>query len=199
MVIVMAKQATENQMRRVIQRVEATGLKTCLSRGSARTIIGIIGDRRQIAALPVEVLDGVEKVVPVTDSYKLASRQFRPDSSTVDVGGVTIGGGSLVVMAGPCAVESREQLLEAAAIVRDGGAQFLRGGAFKPRTSPYSFQGLERQARATIQTVADLGAKLTEELKTKSQEAERVLGWKAHTPLRDGLASTFDWMKSARR
>ena len=112
-------------------------------KGQSQTLVGVIGDKRLIATLPVEVLDGVEKVLPVTDSYKLASRQFRPESTVIDVGGVKIGGGEFVVMAGPCAVESREQLLESATIAREGGAQLLRGGAFKPRTSPYSFQGLE--------------------------------------------------------
>jgi 3-deoxy-7-phosphoheptulonate synthase len=145
MVIVMKPGTSEDQVRQIVGRIEAAGLKTSLVQGQARLLIGVIGDKRMIATLPVEVLDGVEKVLPVTDSYKLASRQFRPEPTVVDVGGVKIGGGQLVVMAGPCAVESREQLLEAASIARDGGAQFLRGGAYKPRTSPYSFQGLEQQ------------------------------------------------------
>ncbi|MDT8900457.1 3-deoxy-7-phosphoheptulonate synthase [Anaeroselena agilis] len=145
MVIVMRPDAVDGQVRHVVNRIEAAGLATCLSRGQERILIGIVGDKRLIATLPVEVFPGVEKVLPVTDSYKLASRQFRPASTVIDVGGVEVGGGRLVVMAGPCAVESRAQLLEAAEIAREGGAQFLRGGAFKPRTSPYSFQGLERQ------------------------------------------------------
>ena len=143
MVIVMKKNASDIQIKRVTDRIEAAGLKTSVITGQFQTIVGVIGDKRMIATLPVEVLDGVEKVLPVTDSYKLASRQFRPEPTVIDVGGIKIGGGDMVVMAGPCAVESREQLLEAATIARDGGAQFLRGGAYKPRTSPYSFQGLE--------------------------------------------------------
>jgi len=145
MVIVMKADAADSHIRHVVSRIEAAGLSTCLSRGQGRILIGIVGDRRLIATLPVEAFPGVEKVLPVTDSYKLASRQFRSEATVIDAGGVEIGGGSLVVMAGPCAVESRTQLLEAAEIAREGGAQFLRGGAFKPRTSPYSFQGLERQ------------------------------------------------------
>lgn len=145
MVIVMKPDAADSHVRHVVSRIEAAGLSTCLSRGQDRTLIGIVGDKRLIVTLPVEAFPGVEKVLPVTDSYKLASRQFRPEATVIDVGGVEIGGGSLAVMAGPCAVESRLQLLEAAEIAREGGAQFLRGGAFKPRTSPYSFQGLERQ------------------------------------------------------
>lgn len=145
MVIVMKPGITEDQVHRIVGRIEAAGLKTSLVQGQERLLIGVIGDKRLIATLPVEVLEGVEKVLPVTDSYKLASRQFRPESTVIDVGGVKIGGGNLVVMAGPCAVESREQLLEAATIARDGGADFLRGGAYKPRTSPYSFQGLEKK------------------------------------------------------
>lgn len=145
MVIVMRMEATDSQIRHVVGRIEAAGLSTCLSHGQSRTLIGIVGDKRLIVTLPVEALPGVEKVLPVTDSFKLASRQFRPMDTVVDVGGVRIGGGGLVVMAGPCAVESRDQLLTAAEIAREGGAQFLRGGAFKPRTSPYSFQGLERR------------------------------------------------------
>jgi len=144
MVIVMSPDATESQIRHVIGRIEAAGLSTCLSHGQSRTLVGIVGDKRLIVTLPVEALPGVEKVLPVTDSFKLASRQFRPADTVIDIDGLRIGGGGLVVMAGPCAVESRDQLLVAAEIARECGAQFLRGGAFKPRTSPYSFQGLER-------------------------------------------------------
>lgn len=145
MVIVMSAEATQEQVRQVTDRIHAAGLKTSVSSGQSRILVGVIGDKRLIATLPVEVLAGVEKILPITDSYKLASRQFRSEPTVIDVGGVKIGGGELVVMAGPCAVESREQLLESATIAKEGGAQFLRGGAFKPRTSPYSFQGLERQ------------------------------------------------------
>jgi 3-deoxy-7-phosphoheptulonate synthase len=129
----------------VVDRVTGLGLKVHLSEGRFRTIIGVIGDKKLIAELPVEVMPGVEKVVSVTESYKLVSREFKPEDTVIDIDGVTIGGDKLAVMAGPCAVESREQLMESAYAVKSGGAQFLRGGAYKPRTSPYAFQGLEEK------------------------------------------------------
>ncbi|GBG56673.1 3-deoxy-7-phosphoheptulonate synthase [Sporomusaceae bacterium FL31] len=145
MVIVMNANATGEQIKRVIGRVHHAGLRTHIVEGEFRTIIGIIGDKKTIMALAIEALDGVEKAVPISSSYKLVSRDFHPQSSVVDVSGIKIGGDSLVVMGGPCAVESREQLMESAEIVKAGGAQFLRGGAYKPRTSPYAFQGLEEE------------------------------------------------------
>lgn len=145
MVIVMNPNATGEQIKKIIVRVHKAGLKTHIVEGEFRTIIGIIGDKKAIMALAVEALEGVEKTVPISSDYKLVSSDFQPKPSVVDVDGIKIGGGSLVVMGGPCAVESREQLLEAAKIVKAGGAQFLRGGAYKPRTSPYAFQGLEEE------------------------------------------------------
>ena len=145
MIVVMRPQATKQEVALVSDRITSAGLKVHLSQGSVRTIIGIIGDKKSIAELPVQVMAGVEKVVRITVGYKLVSREFRPENSIVRVNGFDIGGDRLAVMAGPCAVESREQLLEAAKIVKECGAQFLRGGAYKPRTSPYSFQGLEEQ------------------------------------------------------
>ena len=145
MIIVMKPEATEAQLNRVLTKLTSVGLKVHLSEGSTRTIIGVIGDKRFIAELPIEAMDGVERMVPVTVDYKLVSREFRQEDTIVDVGGVLIGGNHMVVMAGPCAVESREQLLQSAEIVKKAGAQFLRGGAYKPRTSPYAFQGLEVQ------------------------------------------------------
>jgi 3-deoxy-7-phosphoheptulonate synthase len=145
MVIVMNANATGEQIKRVIGRVHNAGLRTHIVEGEFRTIIGIIGDKKTIMALAIEALEGVEKAVPISSSYKLVSRDFHPQSSVVDVSGIKIGGDSLVVMGGPCAVESREQLMESAEIVKAGGAQFLRGGAYKPRTSPYAFQGLEEE------------------------------------------------------
>ena len=145
MIIVMRQQATQAQIKEVASRVVQAGLKTHIVEGESCTIIGVIGDKRLIASLPAEAMGGVEKVLTVSSGYKLVSRDFHPAPSVIDVGGVKIGGGSMVVMAGPCAVESREQLLESAEIVKGAGGQFLRGGAFKPRTSPYSFQGLEQE------------------------------------------------------
>lgn len=143
MIIVMKSQATKAEIDKVIERVNQSGLKASIMEGESCTIVGIIGDKRLIASLPAEALDGVDKVLPVSAGYKLVSRDFHPASSIVEVGDLKIGSGSIVVMAGPCAVESREQLLEAAHIVKDSGGHMLRGGAYKPRTSPYSFQGLE--------------------------------------------------------
>ncbi len=145
MIIVMESEATELQVQAVIGKLEENGLKVHLSTGDSRTIIGVIGDKRLIAEMPVEAMEGVEKTISVTESYKLVAREFHPEDTVINVNGVLIGGGNLAVMAGPCAVESREQLLESAQIVKNAGAQFLRGGAYKPRTSPYAFQGLEEK------------------------------------------------------
>ncbi len=145
MIIVMQPHASEADINRVVEKITGLGLKVHLSEGRYCTIIGVIGDKKIINGFPVEVLPGVEKVVSVTESYKLVGREFKHEDSVIDVDGVPVGGEGLVVMAGPCAVESREQLLESAFAVKAGGAQFLRGGAYKPRTSPYSFQGLEEK------------------------------------------------------
>lgn len=145
MIIVMNQNATQEEIKKVIDKLTDTGLKAHVSEGSTRTIIGVIGDKKVIAELPVEAMAGVEKTVSVTESYKLVGRDFKQEDTIIDVDGVQIGGQQLTVMAGPCAVESREQLLESAHIVKAAGAQFLRGGAYKPRTSPYAFQGLEKQ------------------------------------------------------
>ncbi len=145
MIIVMTAGAAPADINRVVGKVTERGLKVHLSEGRFVTIIGVVGDKKLLQDVPLEAMSGVEKVVAITSGYKLASRQFKPENSVIDVDGVQIGGNKLVVMAGPCAVESREQLLESAAIVKQAGATFLRGGAYKPRTSPYSFQGLEEQ------------------------------------------------------
>lgn len=145
MIIVMTAGAAPADIDRVVGKVTERGLKVHLSEGRFVTIIGVVGDKKLLQDVPLEAMSGVEKVVAITSGYKLASRQFKPENSVIDLDGVQIGGNKLVVMAGPCAVESREQLLESAAIVKQAGATFLRGGAYKPRTSPYSFQGLEEQ------------------------------------------------------
>ena len=145
MIIVMKPESTQEQLNMVINKLTKVGLKVHLSEGASRKIIGVIGDKRFIAQMPIEAMDGVEKMVSVTVDYKLVSREFKQEDTIVDVDGVKIGGKNLVVMAGPCAVESLEQLLLSAEIVKNAGAQFLRGGAYKPRTSPYAFQGLEEK------------------------------------------------------
>ncbi|HHW47556.1 MAG TPA: 3-deoxy-7-phosphoheptulonate synthase [Clostridiaceae bacterium] len=145
MVIVMKPGSDKSQIEEVSKVLESLGLGVHISKGTERTIIGVIGDKRVLSNVPLELMPGVEKLVPIVESYKLASRTFKPESSIVEVNGVKIGGKQIVMMAGPCAVESREQIIEAAKAVKKCGAQFLRGGAFKPRTSPYAFQGMEEE------------------------------------------------------
>lgn len=143
MIVVMASKATETQIQGVLERLESKGLKGHRSGGEERTVIGVIGTRFEShLGEQLEMLSGVEKVTRITRPYKLASREFRPFNSIVRVGDLEIGGGELVVMAGPCSVESLDQMMETALAARAAGARVLRGGAFKPRTSPYSFQGM---------------------------------------------------------
>jgi 3-deoxy-7-phosphoheptulonate synthase len=142
MIVVMKKGATQSQIVNVKARIQQLGCQVHVSEGEERTIIGIIGNGRPLDRGAIERLDGVEQTVPVLRPFKLASRDFHPQNSVVPINGVSVGGKRLVVMAGPCAVEDREQILEVAKAVKAAGAQMLRGGAFKPRTSPYSFQGL---------------------------------------------------------
>lgn len=143
MIVIMKKDATEQHINDVLALIESLGFKPHLSRGAEKVIIGVIGDDRYGAKDRLIDMPGVEGVVPILKPYKLVSRDFRSDDTIVRLGDVTIGGGGFVVIAGPCSVESREQILETAHFVRAHGAHLLRGGAFKPRTSPYSFQGLE--------------------------------------------------------
>ena len=155
MIIVMKPDATKENIQKVEERLQQVGLKAHLSTGEDCTIIGVIGDRKKIANLEVSMLEGVEKTVRITEKYKLVSRHFHPEDTIVDVDGVKIGGKEVVVMAGPCSVESIEQLREAAKAVKAGGAKFLRGGAFEPRTSPYDFQGLAEEGLKMLREVAD--------------------------------------------
>jgi len=155
MIIVMRHGATNKEVSDVIKRVQDLGYQVHLSRGVERTIIGIIGDERPLAGQPLERLPGVEQVLPILKPYKLASRDFHPEDSVVSLNGVEIGGKRIVVMAGPCSVESWEQILTAARAVKEAGASVLRGGAFKPRTSPYSFQGLGEEGLKMLRAAAD--------------------------------------------
>jgi len=142
MIIVLKPHATEAEVAQVIRKIESFGLAAHISKGTERTIIGAIGDERVLQEGQLEAFPFVEKVLPVLKPYKLASREFRPEGSVVNVDGVLVGGRRVVVMAGPCAVEGREGLLETARSVKAAGGHILRGGAYKPRTSPYTFQGL---------------------------------------------------------
>ena len=155
MIIVMKPTATDEEIQKVVQKVEQNGLQTNLSKGAEVTIVGVIGDKKKIANLEMNMMPGVDKTVRITEKYKLVSRNFHPQDTIVDVKGVKVGGKQIVVMAGPCSVESEEQLDEAAAAVKASGATFLRGGAFKPRTSPYDFQGLAEKGLKMMRRAGD--------------------------------------------
>ncbi len=145
MIIVMKQDTLEKDIKQVIAIVEQHGLKTHLSAGDQVTIIGVIGDKSKLYDCNIELLTGVEKIVPVTETYKLANKKFNMTSSVVKVRDIEIGGTDFVIMAGPCAIESEKQIIETARTIKKSGALMLRGGAYKPRTSPYSFQGLEEE------------------------------------------------------
>ena len=156
MIIVMKRSATDEQIDSVIRWIESVGYKAHPSRGVERTIIGAVGDQRGKEQLRfLESMSGVEKTLPILKPYKLACREFREANTIVMVGNVAVGGNGAVVMAGPCSVESEEQIMESAYIARKGGADILRGGAFKPRTSPYAFQGMEEEGLKILKQAGD--------------------------------------------
>ncbi len=156
MIIVLAAGASEDQIEHVVERVESLGFQAHLSRGSHRTIVGGIGDEEKLQAEPLSAIPGVAQVIPILPAYKLASAEAHPEPSVIDVGGVRFGGGHVGMIAGPCAIESEQQLDTIAAAVKKAGAGVLRGGAFKPRTSPYSFQGLGEDG---LKLLRDIGKK----------------------------------------
>ena len=143
MIIVMKPKFSEDNLRNVINTIEGLGLTAHLSRGEHTTLVGVVGDKRRLLEKNPELFHGVDRVIQVSETYKLANKKFKAEPTIIDVDGVKIGGDNFVIMAGPCAVESHDQLMQTAAAAKAGGAQILRGGAYKPRTSPYSFQGLE--------------------------------------------------------
>ena len=156
MIVVMKQSATPNQIEHVCQKIKQLGLIPNVSKGVERTVIGVIGEEEVIRLQPIETYPGVENVVPIQRPYKLVSREFKKENSEFDMGhGVKVGGKRIVVMAGPCSVENRDMLLAIAKEVKKSGATFLRGGAFKPRTSPYSFQGLGEEGLKYLREVAD--------------------------------------------
>jgi 3-deoxy-7-phosphoheptulonate synthase len=155
MIIILKSGATDDQVAHVIDFVEGLGLKAHLSRGTYRTIIGVIGDEQKIAVEPLKAVSGVQDVIPVLPPYKLASREAHPQSSIVEVAGVKIGGGNLAMIAGPCAVEEEERMDSIAAAIKAAGANILRGGAYKPRTSPYAFQGLGEEGLKILRDTGD--------------------------------------------
>jgi 3-deoxy-7-phosphoheptulonate synthase len=157
MIIVMNAGASQEQLGVVLERIESLGLYPHVSRGEERTIVGVIGDERPVEEGTFEALPGVERVVRILHPAKLASREFHPQDRVIELpNGARLGGEEICVMAGPCAVESAEQLQEAAEVVRARGVRVLRGGAFKPRTSPYSFQGLGEKGLLLLREVADV-------------------------------------------
>ena len=155
MIIIMKPRATKEQLNKVIQRVEAEGLTYQLNQGSEQVVLGLIGDTRSIQDVAFLSYEGVEKTMRISNTYKLTSREFHPQDTVVDVDGVKIGDGSFVTMAGPCSIEGLEQIRETARTAKAGGAKILRGGAFKPRASPYAFQGLGEEGLKYIRQAAD--------------------------------------------
>ena len=143
MIIVMKNNADETSVKNIISQVEGKGLKTHLSQGEEVLIIGVVGDKSKLDTAAISNNPMVEKIVPITESYKLSNRKFHPEPISFSVGNTFIGPNNVTIMSGPCAVETEEQLLSIARAVKKSGATILRGGAYKPRTSPYSFQGLE--------------------------------------------------------
>ncbi|MDY6325049.1 MAG: 3-deoxy-7-phosphoheptulonate synthase [Catonella sp.] len=159
MIVVMNSSATEENVKNVENIITSAGLHVHLSKGEETTIIGIVGDKTRVNTETLQAADGVEKIIQVTESYKLANRKFHPANTVIKVGGkdtdaVTIGGDQFVIMGGPCAVESYEEVKSAAECVKKSGAGMLRGGAYKPRTSPYSFQGLEEEGLKILHRVS---------------------------------------------
>ncbi len=173
MIVVLRPDATEAQINHIIEKVQKLGLKPMVSKGTERTIIGLIGPEDILRVTPLEVFPGVEKVMPVLAPYKLVSREFKPQNSVIDLGkGVKVGDKKVVVIAGPCAIENEQTLYEIAKQIKDAGANVLRGGAFKPRTSPYSFQGLGEEGLKYLQEVGEkLGlVTVTEVMDTRDVE-----------------------------
>jgi 3-deoxy-7-phosphoheptulonate synthase len=156
MIIVLRPDSTPEQIAHVLDRIRELGFKPHLSQGELRTIVGVIGDENKLQAEPLSAIPGVEQVLPILKPFKLASREFHRKDSVVEVGKVKVGGSSLAMIAGPCAVESAEVLDTIAGHVKAAGANILRGGAFKPRTSPYTFQGL---GEAGLKILKDIGRK----------------------------------------
>ncbi len=170
MIIVMDSSATDDEKQEVIDQIERQGFEAHPSEGEQTTVIGVIGDTHKLDRGPIEALSGVDSAMKVQKPFKLASREFHPEDTVVDIDGVEIGTDEILVMAGPCSVESRDQLMETAEEVKKAGAKVLRGGAFKPRTSPYSFQGLGEEALEIMNEVSEAtGLKIITEVMGPNQ------------------------------
>jgi 3-deoxy-7-phosphoheptulonate synthase len=165
MIIVLKPSATEEDINKIIKKIESFDLTPHISKGKERTIIGAIGDESNIRDYPLDSLPGVEKVLPILKPYKLVSRDFKSEDTLIDVEGLKIGGKQIHIVAGPCSVENKKLLIDIARTVKDAGANFLRGGAFKPRTSPYSFQGLGKKGLEYLMEAKDItGLKIVTEV-----------------------------------
>ena len=221
MVVVMKERASEEQVQHVIAQLVEKGFDIHRSTGQLRSVLGAVGGNRSFDIRLIEVMDGVHEVLRITEPYKLASRTFKPERSAVSFDEFRVGGDEVIVMAGPCSVETEEQIAAAAAAVKKAGAKILRGGAFKPRSSPYSFQGLGEDGLRMMRAAADAeGLKVVSEVMDVSQ-IELVVGYadilqvgarnmqnytllrelgKARTPvlLKRGIAATIEeWLLSA--
>lgn len=172
MIVVMKPGASRQQIEHMIERVEQLGLRSQVIQGTERSIIACLGEKRDGAKQALELGDGVEKVMPILAPYKMASSEVKHEPTIVEVLGLKVGGGHLGVIAGPCSVESREQIFELAKIAKDNGAAGLRGGAYKPRTSPYSFQGLKEKG---LELLAEARAKTGLAVVTEVMATEQVL------------------------
>ena len=170
MVIVMRQDASEEQLSHLVAKLEEKGLKAHISRGTERVIVGAIGDERVLQGVPLQAIPGVEQVMQILQPFKLVSREFRKEDSIVDVAGVKIGAGHFALIAGPCSVENWETLIETAQKVKAAGANILRGGAFKPRTSPYAFQGMgEEGLKLLARARQETGLPIVTEVMNTSQ------------------------------
>ena len=155
MIIILKPTANKDEISHIVGMIEKVGLRTNVSTGEQRTIIGVIGDKTKLAGYPLASIACVDSILEVSKPYKLASRDFHPENTIIDIKGVTIGGGNLGIVAGPCSIESEAQLMRIAKDVKDSGANMLRGGAFKPRTSPYAFQGMGEEGLKLLKKAGD--------------------------------------------
>lgn len=197
MIIVMKPNSTEENIKNIVDTLHKLGLNAHLSHGESITIIGVVGDKSKFLAKNPQLMPGVERLVPISESYKVANIKFHPQPTVVDVRGVKIGGDNFVIMAGPCAVENKEQLLESAKAAQAGGAQILRGGAYKPRTSPYSFQGLEEKGLQYMAEVRDItGMPIISEV-TSIQAIEVATGYVDLLQIGARNMQNFELLKAA--
>ncbi|WP_459558482.1 3-deoxy-7-phosphoheptulonate synthase [Lacunimicrobium album] len=172
MIIVLKENTTDKELEHILEKINELGFRSDVSRGEKRTVVGVIGDEEKLREEPLKALPGVEKVISVLKPYKLASREFQREDSVFDLGyGVKVGGGNLMMIAGPCAIEGYDILHEIAVAVKKAGANVLRGGAFKPRTSPYSFQGMGEEG---LKILRDIGHSLGMPVVTEVMDPRQV-------------------------